>query len=165
MDIPSDRFILQGFQKLPPAYALLFHLQTGQSKLWRYWQLPKLEVAKGDLNKDALLDELEHLLEDSVRRQLVADVPVGVLLSGGVDSSLVTAMAIRASSNVKIFTIRFPGHSKYDETEHARLVAQHFQTEHIELECPLISAELLPLLARQFDEPVVDSSRPTFLVS
>jgi asparagine synthase (glutamine-hydrolysing) len=164
--IPGDRCILQGFQKLPPAHALLFHLQTGQSKLWRYWQLPEPEMAKGDLDEVALLDELEHLLEDSVRRQLVADVPVGVLLSGGVDSGLVTAMAVRASSKVKTFTIRFTGHAKYDETEHARLIARHFQTEHIELECPPATADLLTQLARQFDEPMVDSSMiPTFLVS
>ena len=164
--IPGDRCILQGFQKLPPAHALLFNLQTGQSKLWKYWQLPELEVAKGDLDEVALLDELEHLLEDSVRRQLVADVPVGILLSGGVDSSLVTAMAVRASSKVKTFTIRFPEHPKYDETEHARVIARHFQTEHIELECHPATADLLPQMARQFDEPIVDSSMiPTFLVS
>lgn len=164
--IPGDRCILQGFQKLPPAHALLFHLQTCQSKLWRYWQLPELEVVDDDLDEESLLDELEHLLEDSVRRQLVADVSVGVLLSGGVDSSLVTAMAVRNSSKVKTFTIRFPEHSKYDETEHARLIARHFQTEHIELECPSLTAALMPQLARQFDEPMVDSSMiPTFLVS
>ena len=164
--IPGDRCILHGFQKLPPAHALLFNLETGQSKLWKYWQLPELEVAKGDLDVAALLDELEHLLEDSVRRQLVADVPVGVLLSGGVDSSLVTAIAVRASSKVKTFTIRFSGHAKYDETEHARVIARHFQTEHIELECPPATADLLPQMARQFDEPIVDSSMiPTFLVS
>ena len=164
--IPGNRCILHDFQKLPPAHALLFNLETGQSKLWNYWQVPELEVAKGDLDEAALLDELEHLLEDSVRKQLVADVPVGVLLSGGVDSSLVTAMAVRASSKVRTFTIRLPGYSKYDETKHARLVAQHFQTEHIELDCPPASANLLPQLARQFDEPMVDSSMiPTFLVS
>ena len=164
--IPGDLCILQGFQKLPPAHALLFHLQTGQSKLWRYWQLPELNVAKGGEDEADLLDELEDLLEDSVRRQLVADVPVGVLLSGGVDSSLVTAMAVRASSKIKTFTIRFSGHAKHDETEHARLIARHFQTEHVELECPSATADLLPQLARQFDEPMVDSSMiPTFMVS
>ena len=164
--VPGERCILKGFNKLPPAHALLFDLQTDKSKVWRYWQLPELEVVKGDLDVAALLDELEHLLEDSVRRQLVADVPVGVLLSGGVDSSLVTAMAVRASSKIKTFTIRFSGHAKYDETEHARVIARHVQTEHIELECPPATADLLPQMARQFDEPIVDSSMiPTFLVS
>jgi len=93
-------------------------------------------------------------------------VPVGVLLSGGVDSSLVTAMAVRASSQVQTFTIGFPGHGKLDETEHARLIARHFGTHHTELMAEDATVDLLPRLAHQFDEPIVDSSMiPTFLVS
>ena len=164
--VPGDRCILQGFHKLPPAHALLFDLQTGQAKIWRYWQLPELATAQGTLEESALLDELEALLEDAVRRQMVADVSVGVLLSGGVDSSLITAMAVRASSQVQTFTIGFPGHGMLDETEHARLIARHFGTRHTELMAEDATANLLPRLARQFDEPMVDSSMiPTFLVS
>lgn len=166
--VPGERCILQGVKKLPPAHALVFDLKNGQSRLWRYWQLPELvsSAAANRTGETALVDELEVLLEDAVRRQLVADVPVGVLLSGGVDSSLVTAMAMRASSSVKTFTIRFPGYAKYDETEHARLIARHFGTEHVELEAAESTVDLLPLLARQFDEPMVDSSMiPTYLVS
>lgn len=165
--VPGDRCMLQGFNKLPPAHALLFDLQTGQAKIWRYWQLPELEATSSrPVDEVALLDELEVLLEDAVRRQMVADVPVGVLLSGGVDSSLITAMAVRSSSQVQTFTIGFPGHGKLDETEHARLVARHLGTRHTELMANDASADLLPRLARQFDEPMVDSSMiPTFLVS
>lgn len=164
--VPGERCMLQGFNKLPPAHALVFDLQTGQSKLWRYWQLPELAIAQSPQDEMALLDELETLLEDAVRRQMVADVPVGVLLSGGVDSSLITAMAVRASSKVQTFTIGFPGHSKLDETEHARLIARHFGTRHTELMAEDVTADLLPRLAHQFDEPMVDSSMiPTFFVS
>ena len=164
--VPGDRCMLQGFHKLPPAHALLFDLQTGQAKIWRYWQLPELATAQGTLEESALLDELEALLEDAVRRQMVADVPVGVLLSGGVDSSLITAMAVRASSQVQTFTIGFPGHGMLDETKHARLIARHFGTRHTELMAEDATANLLPRLARQFDEPMADSSMiPTFLVS
>ena len=166
--VPGDRCILQGFQKLAPAHALQFSLHSGETSIWRYWQAPGMDdaAAQGQVDETALLDELESLLEDAVRRQLVADVPVGVLLSGGVDSSLITAMAVRASSEVKTFTIRFPGHGKLDETEHARLIARHFATEHVELEAAPTSADLLSQLARQFDEPMVDSSMvPTYLVS
>ena len=166
--VPGERCILQGVKKLPPAHALVFNLESGQSRLWRYWQLPELDAAAAADQADdaALLDELESLLEDAVRRQLVADVPVGILLSSGVDSSLVTAMAVRATPKVKTFTIRFPGYGQYDETEHARLIAQHFGTEHVELEAVESTVDLLPLLARQFDEPMVDSSMiPTYLVS
>jgi len=164
--VPGDRCMLQGFHKLPPAHALLFDLQTGQAKIWRYWQLPEFVASSRSVDEAALLDELEALLEDAVRRQMVADVPVGVLLSGGVDSSLITAMAVRASSQVQTFTIGFPGHAKLDETEHARLIARHFGTRHTELMAEDATANLLPLLARQFDEPMADSSMiPTFLVS
>jgi asparagine synthase (glutamine-hydrolysing) len=165
--VPGERCMLQGFNKLPPAHALLFDLQTGQAKIWRYWQLPELEATSSrPVDEAALLDELEALLEDAVRRQMVADVPVGVLLSGGVDSSLITAMAVRSSSQVQTFTIGFPGHGKLDETEHARLIARHFGTRHTELMAEDATADLLPRLARQFDEPMVDSSMiPTFLVS
>ena len=162
--VPGDRCMLRGVHKLPPAHVLEYDLQRGKKRVWRYWELPSAPDA--DEGEDALLSELEDLLEDSVRRQLLADVPVGVLLSGGVDSSLITAMAVRVSNKVKTFTVRFPGYAKYDETEHARLIADHFGTEHIELEAAETTVDLLPLLARQFDEPMVDSSMiPTYLVS
>ena len=165
--VPGDRCILQGFNKLPPAHALLFNLQTGQAKVWHYWQLPEFEAdSSRSVDESALLDELETLLEGAVRKQMLADVPVGVLLSGGVDSSLITAMAMRSSSQVQTFTIGFPGHGKLDETEHARLVANHFGTSHTDLMAEPATADLLLRLARQFDEPMADTSLiPTFLVS
>jgi len=162
--VPGELCMLQGFKKLPPGHALSFTLSDSRLAVWRYWALP--EPRPFDGNEQELLGELETVLEDSVRRQLIADVPVGVLLSGGVDSSLVTAMAVRAKSKVKTFTVRFPGHRLYDETEHARFIAKHFGTEHVELEAEQSSVDVLPVLARQFDEPIVDSSIiPTFLVS
>lgn len=166
--VPGDRCILHGYNKLPAAHAMTFDLNQCTASVWRYWQLPELELkaTAGAVDETALLDELEILLEDAVGRQLVADVPVGVLLSGGVDSSLVTAMAVRRSSHVRTFTIGFPGHGKLDETPHARLIARHFGTEHTELSAAPTTADLIPLLAAQFDEPMVDSSMiPTWLVS
>lgn len=166
--VSRDLCLLQGARKLPPAHAFVFNLESAQSRIWQYWKLPDMGASQeaSPANEGALLEELESLLENAVRRQLVADVPVGVLLSGGVDSSLVTAMAARASPRVKTFTIRFPGHGQYDETEHARLIARCFGTEHVELVAPESSANLLSLLARQFDEPLVDSSMiPTYLLS
>jgi asparagine synthase (glutamine-hydrolysing) len=166
--VPGERCMLQGVNKLPPAHALLFDLGSGQSRVWRYWHLPEVDstVASGGADEPGLLLELEGLLEAAVRRQLVADVPVGILLSGGVDSSLITAMAARAAPKVKTFTIRFPGYGQYDETAHARLIATHFGTEHTELVAAESSVDLLPQLVRGFDEPMVDSSMiPTYLVS
>lgn len=163
--VPGERCMIRGARKLPPAHVLTFDLASGELNTWRYWSPPPL--MPGRVDSEELLDELEPMLEDAVRRQLVAaDVPVGVLLSGGVDSSLVTAMAARTAPRVKTFTVRFPGFGPYDETVHARLVARHFGTEHVELEATEASPELLALLARQFDEPMADSSMiPTYLVS
>jgi asparagine synthase (glutamine-hydrolysing) len=166
--VPGERCLLEGYNKLPPAHAMLFDCATGAAKVWRYWDLPVLHPASGsgELDETALLDEFEALLADAVGHQLVADVPVGILLSGGVDSSLITAMATRASSRVKTFTVGFAGFERYDESAHARLVADHFGTEHIELQAGDADASLLPMLARQYDEPIIDSSMiPTYLVS
>jgi len=163
--VPGERCMLRGVNKLPPAHAMTFDLDTGSAKVWRYWRLPDFDE-KAETGETVLLPELEALLQDAVGRQLVADVPVGILLSGGVDSSLITAMAVRTVPKVLTFTVRFPGFGDHDETEHARLIARYFGTNHVELEAAPTSAELLPALARQYDEPMVDSSMiPTYLVS
>jgi asparagine synthase (glutamine-hydrolysing) len=118
--VPGEMCILKGVRKLGQAHAMTYELETDTLRDWRYWELPK-QYWQADVSADELTDELERLLSDSVRRQLVADVPVGILLSGGIDSSLVTAMAARVSSRpVKTFTISFPGHDAYDEGPYAR---------------------------------------------
>lgn len=164
--VPGRHCILKGYQKLPPAHAMTFNVCNGLTKVWRYWQIPDFNVSADVVNENILLDEIEYLLEDAVGKQLVADVPVGVLLSGGVDSSLITAMAVRHSSQIRTFSIGFSGHRKHDETYHARLIASYFNTEHVELMAEPATADLVPGLAIQFDEPMVDSSMiPTSLVS
>ncbi len=165
--VPGDRCILQGVEKLPPAHAMAYDLETGACRRWRYWDLPPQRPDQ-PVDGEALTDELEALLADSVRQRLMAsDVPVGILLSGGLDSSLVTAAAARVTSEpVRTFTIAFPGAGRLDESSHARLVATHFGTRHTELQADAATADLLPLLAAQFDEPSADSSMvPTYLVS
>ena len=94
-------------------------------------------------------------------------MPVGILLSGGLDSSLITAFAARASSRpVRTFAVTFPGHGRFDEGPHARLVADFVGADHTELPLAPVGADVLPELARQFDEPMADSSMlPTFLLS
>lgn len=166
--VPGERCILEGYNKLPPAHAMTFDLGTGDLNVFRYWSLP--QPSQPDTRSagadEELLDALEELLEDSVRRQLVADVPVGILLSGGVDSSVVTALAARSRSQISTFTVGFPGHGNMNELPHARIVADRFGTQHHELMAEAGIDGLLPRLARQLDEPMVDSSIiPTFLVS
>lgn len=164
--VPGERCILQGVRKLGPAQALTYDLDSDHLAAWRYWELPE-PVPHLRASLSELSEELEGLLEDSVRLRLIADVPVGILLSGGLDSSLVTAMAARAASKpVKTFTISFPGHGPLDEGPYARLVAKHFGTEHVEMAAEPASVALLPELARQYDEPLADHSLvPTYLVA
>ena len=89
-----------------------------------------------------------------------------VLLSGGLDSSLITSFAVQSSPRVKTFTIGSSGDALMDERKHARLISNYFGTEHIELEANPATADIINKLARQFDEPIIDSSMiPTYLVS
>jgi len=164
--VPGESCLIEGIAKLAPGCVATFDLETGHLATSRYWALPRPPSGPRP-DEGELLKELELLLEASVREQLVADVPVGVLLSGGVDSSLVVAMAARASSTpVRTFTITFPGHGSLNEGPYARLVAEHFGTDHHELIAEPASLDLLPALVHQYDEPIADSSMlPTFLVS
>lgn len=165
--IPGERCILSGYKKLPPAHALRFNIENNELNIWKYWKLPEFDMTAHNFNQTSLVNELEKILENSVCKQMIADVPVGILLSGGLDSSLITAMAIRNSNNVHTFTLGFPGHDKIDETSHARLIASHFKTKHTEL---MIDANTIihsvPNLLSQIDEPVIDSSIiPTFQIT
>lgn len=164
--VPGEMCILEGYQKVQPAHALTFSLDRGTHRIWQWWIPPVLVEDEKEMEEENLVEQLETLLEDAVKKQFAADVPVGILLSGGVDSSLVTAMAVRKAKKVKTFTIGFPGAGRLDETRHARLIASYFGTEHTELMAEQATADLIPLLAKQFDEPIADSSIiPTYLVS
>lgn len=137
----------------------------------RYWSLrDTVDSAAGSRfagsDRDAT-DELEHLLRASVRRQMVADVPLGALLSGGVDSSTVVAlMQMQSTVPIRTFTIGFD-EDAYDEAEHARAVAKHLGTNHTEHYVTAAEAmSVIPDLPTLYDEPFADSSQiPTYLVS
>jgi asparagine synthase (glutamine-hydrolysing) len=180
IDVNSlDSFLFQGFvagehcifekvKKLPPASYLLFDIKTGNYFVKEYWTFLKNRNLNSFIYTDesALIEELDYLLNDSIEKQLVADVPVGVLLSGGIDSSLITAYASKHVNTLKTFTVTFPKYAKFDESSHARLISNQFGTNHIELEATEITPEVLFKLAEQFDEPIVDSSMiPTYLVT
>src|SRR5213079_915256 len=125
---------------------------------------PAVEVR--DDEEAELVEELRSRLRDSVRAHLVSDVPVGVLLSGGIDSSVLAALAADESSEpLRTFSIGFEERS-FDELDGARLVAERYGTRHRELVLRPDAALLLPALADAFDEPFADSSAlPTYLVS
>jgi asparagine synthase (glutamine-hydrolysing) len=119
------------------------------------------------LSLDELTGELKQLLTRAVSEQLIADVPLAVLLSGGVDSSLVTAIAAQVSTQrVRTFTVTLPDDPQLDEARFARAVASHLGTEHVELPLDQSSVDLIEKLAAQYDEPIADSSMiPTYLLA
>jgi asparagine synthase (glutamine-hydrolysing) len=156
--VSGDQAILKDTYKLPPGHAMVYNMQKKFANIGRYWELPDY-LPRPDVSIEELTEELETILSGAVRRQLVADVPVGILLSGGIDSSLITAIASKVSDQpIKTFTISFPGHGSFDEGPYARLVAEYFDTDHTELVAEPASLSLLPDLAKQFDEPLADHS-------
>jgi asparagine synthase (glutamine-hydrolysing) len=162
--VPAPLSIYEGIGKLPAAHSLT--LEDGHVEVQPYWRLsykkrePVPSVAEA-------ADQLRVLLEDSVRLRLVSDVPLGVLLSGGIDSSVVTAMAVRASSEtVKTFSISF-AESSFDESEYARRVAEFLGTDHHEERFnSSLAANLVGEIGAWMDEPMSDPSLvPTYLLS
>jgi asparagine synthase (glutamine-hydrolysing) len=141
--VAGEACLLRGVRKLAPAHALEFDLRDGASRTWRYWRLPE-PAAAGPVDEEALVEKADALLRDAVRRQLVADVPVGVLLSGGVDSARHRGRVARRGK-VKTFTVRFLGRAG----SRTRTPDRAISTEHIELDNRRHQCQLPPLLARQ----------------
>src|SRR5918996_5872939 len=163
--IPDPLTIFADTRKLPPGHVLVWEGREPQlERFARPAPAPAGEVRRGD--EAELVEELRARLRDSVRAHLVSDVPVGVLLSGGVDSSALVAFAAEETGEpLRTFTIGFEERS-FDETADARAVAERYGTDHHELVLRPDAALLLPALADAFDEPFADSSAlPTYLVS
>ena len=168
--VPAPHTIYRGVQKLEPGTILTMPWQ-GEPRIVRFWDARA--AAHDGINNplagnDAeLVDRLESLLQDAVSRRMIADVPLGAFLSGGIDSSTVVALMQRAGvGKVKTFSIGFdiPG---FDEARYAGAVARHLQTEHTELTVTARQAlDAIPHLPEWYDEPFADSSQiPTYLVS
>ena len=169
--IPAPHAIYKGIAKLRPGCLLTVSRQQREPRLVSYWSgAQTAESGVADVfsgNAMQAVDELETLLKDAVRRQMMADVPLGAFLSGGVDSSTVVAlMQAQSSRPVKTFTIGFDEEG-FNEAVHAKAVARHLGTEHTELYVtPEQAMAVIPRLPHLYDEPFSDSSQiPTFLVS
>jgi len=161
--VPAPLSIFKDIRKLLPGHTLTWH--DGRTTIDRFARTGPLP-ARHDEDEAELVEECRARLRDSVRAHLIADVPVGVLLSGGVDSGALTAFAAEESSEaVRTFSIGFE-EASFNELDGARAVAQRYGTIHRDLTLRPNAALLLPALADAFDEPFADSSAlPTYLVS
>ncbi|WP_370262362.1 asparagine synthase (glutamine-hydrolyzing) [Limnobacter sp.] len=171
--LPAPRSIWKGIQKLPPGHWLeLCSVQDADKEPVPFWSLganghAELAARLAEAPDDQLVDEVQARLTEAIRLQIVADVPLGAFLSGGVDSSTVVALMQKLSSRpVRTFTIGFD-QPEFNEAPFAKEVARHLGTEHTELYVTAKDAEqLIPRLPGIYDEPFADSSQiPTTLVS
>lgn len=161
MYIPAPHSIFKAVRKLPPASFL--RVSGGCTEIKRYWR-PRIRYASGFRVAD-FAERFEALFSDAVRRRLIADVPLGVFLSGGIDSSAVAAYAAMNSSGpVKTFTVGFS--DDIDERPYARLVAERYHTQHCEILIHDKLEDVFDEVCKYFDEPFGDSSAiPTYMIS
>ena len=169
--ISSPHSIYQRIFKLKPGHLLKVSFCIKEPTIEPYWSL--IDIAKSNNvlhyfgSEKEKVDELENLLKDVIKQQMVADVPIGAFLSGGIDSSVIVAIMQNQSSNpVNTFTIGFDD-KIYNEAFHAKQIAKHLGTNHNELYIsPQKALEIIPDLPRVYCEPFADSSQiPTYLLS
>jgi len=166
---PASRTPYKGVAKLPGGHWLLLDLKSDQLTLRRYWKFslqPDASLLERD--EEDLADELDSLLTQAVKRRLISDVPIGLFLSGGIDSSAVLAAAthLMDPAQIRTFTVGF-NEASFDETEYARRVAGILGTQHEVRKLDLDQArDVIPKLLTQMSEPLGDSSiLPTYLLS
>ena len=159
--VPGDATAIRGVRKVPPGHVLV--VEGDRERLERYWKPQPAEPSRSD---DEWLERVRQSVRAAVRKRLVADVPLGALLSGGIDSSIVVALMAEASVEpVRTFTVGFAD-EQYDERAYARAVAERCGTVHEELAIEDDVAATLPRFAAAFDEPLGDEAAlPTFLIA
>lgn len=169
--VAAPHSIYRGISKLNPGCLLSVSLRQREPKIEKYWSLPQVAengVATPFAGSEAeAVDALEALLKDAVRQQMVADVPLGAFLSGGIDSSTVVAlMQAQSQRPIKTFSIGF-NEDGYNEAVHAKAVAHHLGTDHTELYVtPRDALDVIPKLPTLYSEPFSDCSQiPTFLAA
>ena len=169
--VPAPYSIYEGIAKLPPGSLLTISLKQREPQLTRYWSGVRTAefgaAAPFSGSPEQAVDALELLLKDAVRLQMMADVPLGAFLSGGIDSTTIVAlMQAQSSRPVKTFSIGFR-EEEFNEAERAKAVARHLGTDHTELYVTAGQAmDVIPRLPALYDEPFSDSSQiPTFLVA
>jgi|688.fasta_scaffold79940_3 asparagine synthase (glutamine-hydrolysing) len=163
--VPKSDSIIANVFKLKPGHTLLFSLSDFTYSIEQYWSIPLFNY-NSESSNDELVIELEKLLNDSVKIQSMADVDVGVLLSGGLDSSIITSIASRNLNKVSTFSVSFPGHGKFDESAYSNQISNYFGTKHTLLNANDLQPEDFLEIANKIDEPIIDTSfLPTYILS
>jgi asparagine synthase (glutamine-hydrolysing) len=161
--VPAPLTALRGVHKLPPAHTLV--VREGRAQVRRYWKLDYASKLEGE-SVEEIGERIRAGLLEATRKRMIADVPLGAFLSGGIDSSaVVAAMAQQSSEPVRTFSIGFD-HQEFDELPHARRIAEQFGTVHEEFQVRAQAIEILPQIVRHHGEPFADSSAiPSFYLS
>ncbi len=169
--VPAPLTIYEGIFKLPPGHYLKLSADAMCEEVCPYWNLEEVVMSEKENpfcgTPDEACNELEQLITQSVRGQMIADVPLGAFLSGGIDSSVVVALMQKVSTQpVRTFSIGFY-EQEYNEAPYAKKIAEHLGTQHTELYVtPKEALEVIPEIPKIYDEPFADSSQiPTFLLS
>jgi len=163
--IPAPLSILKGVSKLLPGHSI--RISNKEVNITKYYELEKEIIDPENIDYGSLKEILIEKLEDSIKKRLVADVPLGVFLSGGIDSSIITALASRHQEQIKTFSIGYKNAKFFDEKKYALQVANHFNTNHQVFDVTNEDLLLhLPDILNHFDEPFADSSAiPVYLLS
>ena len=163
--VPAPHTPFRGIQSMLPGHRLIW--QDGHFHEEAYWAAPAFNPQSAPPAPEERIEALRETLAEAVQLRMIADVPLGAFLSGGLDSSLIVALMRKASNGpVKTFSIGFTGEESFDETQHAQQVAQHLDTEHQVFRVEAQAMDLLPRLVWHTDQPFADSSAiPTYLVS
>lgn len=161
----SPDTLVRKIQKVPPSSYLMYDMSTKHTCVTAYWSPRPKFVSVGNTNR--LIGTLEELLQKSIRLRLIADVPVGCFLSGGVDSSMVTYFASQEKPNIQTYSVAFPGYEQYDESEFAFIVARRLKTRHTVVACTAERVRtLFDHIGTFIDEPIIDPAvLPTLLMA
>ncbi|MBT8271884.1 MAG: asparagine synthase (glutamine-hydrolyzing) [Flavobacteriaceae bacterium] len=165
--IPDPFSIFNEIKKLKAGHKFVFNLDTGKMLIEKYWDIDQKGLSLFEGSFEEATQSLHDILVDAVKIRLFADVPVGVFLSGGIDSSLISALAVEASSKkVKTFSVKF-NEEEYDESIYAEQVARHLGTDHHVISCNYNEGmDLIESFSHYYDEPFADSSAiPSMLLS
>lgn len=164
--IPEPKTMYKNCYKLPPAHSLVFDLDTAQISLHKYWKLKVNTRESGGIDLNEAAYKLKTLVEKSVKEQMIADVPVGVFLSGGIDSSVVSYECSRINSNIKTFTMGFD-ESKYNEKPYADILIEKYNlNSYSQIMDSGRFVNLRKKIVDWYDEPFADTSAyPSYMVS